>query len=313
MTKSLTISQQEKPKSASSKQPKTKYDVIRSIADKSIVLSHTSFKEFADCPRSFMKYKTGRKKVTQAMSEGALQHAMLLEPDTVEDQYFIEPNISLQSFKGKEEMISFLVDVAQKVGVSEEVISEGLMINVESPEFKDKRQGYSFKLDYFQSLCGSRVVSQKAWDFAKEMVVEMGKNDSAGWLMNQTHTNETHVKWNAFGFKWQGFIDSMGDDVIFDLKKVQDAHPRKLRYTIRDMKIDWQAAHYTMGAGNDKDYYILAFDGNLNITVMNIHKEIIAQAWEDIQRHMTQFKKCAFLNQWNASYDFYARNGIYEY
>lgn len=299
--------QQEKPNLENLKQPKTKYDIIRSIADKSIILSHTSLKEFSETPAAFMRYKTGDKKVTDAMVNGTLEHAMLLEPQTVQEKFFIEPIVDKRTNKGKEIIIEFLEGVCINLKVSEELLYAGRQIDIK------EKGGWKTKEDYFRHYCQKNVVTQTAWNFAEMMAEAMDKNDAAGWLMSQTHTNETHIKWDAFGFKWQGFIDSMGDDVIFDLKKVPDASPKKLRWTIKDRKIDWQAAHYTIGAGNDKDYYILAFDGALNITVMQIHKEVISRAWEDIERHMTQFKKCSFLNQWNASYDFYARNGVYEY
>ena len=271
-------------------------------------MSHSSFKEFADSPRAFIRYKTGQKKVTQAMVEGTLNHAMLLEPDTVKDKFFVEPDVNRAKNEGRLKLIDFYINIAYTTGIDKDIIREGEIMPQEN------QKEIILKQSFFADLVQKSVVTQQAIDFASAMVDEMNRNDAAGWLLSQTDKNETHAKWSAFGYNWQGYIDSMGSDIIFDLKKVQDANPRKLRYTIRDLRIDWQAAHYTNGAGNEnKEYYILAFDGNLDITVMHIHKEIIDQAWDEIARTMTAFKKCSFLNGWDASYDFHSPDGFYEY
>lgn len=286
----------------------TKLEVLKSIRDKSIVLSHTSIKEFSETPSDFIRYKTMKKEPTRAMVNGSFEHAMILEPDSVDGRFFFEPKVNKASNDGRIELIYFYLDVCKKIGVFDELVKEGIGM----PEGNQKE--IIAKQGFFSNLCYDSIIDQKEYEFLHNLKIKIERNDAAGWLMAQTHTNEQHVKWKAFGYNWQGYIDSIGDNVIFDLKRVPDANPKKLTFTIRDRKFAWQAAHYTIGAGNeDKEYFILAFDGSMNITVIKITKEAIHKAWDEISHIMTQFKKCDFLGKWDASYDFYAPDYYYQF
>jgi len=300
------------------KRPKTFGELVSRIKDRTIRLSYSSFKAFTVTPNNFIKNFLGEFKQTDAMIRGILEHTMVLEPGKVDKKFFVMPKIeeSMNSTAGRLKALGYLREFA---AVKRSTIKD-----------KEKRADWDAKVKLietygeahkelpvkslaYKNLLDGSVTSQEDWDFAKRLVSALEKNNAAGWLMGQSDQYETWHEWKAFGFDWGGKVDAQGTEVIWDLKRMRDADPQKVRYTIRDMGYDLQAAHYVKGAGINKRYFILAYDQSLNITVMEITPARIEQAWETIEDYMQKFKHCSAFSKWNDSYDFHSRSGLYEY
>lgn len=266
---------------------KTKYDIVSGLYDKSIKLSHSALNEFAKSPRHFIQYKTGEKERTPAMVFGSLVHCMILEPDELEERYIVEPE-----------------DAPRRPSIRQ--------INAKKPS-DSTLESIAFWEAFEKKAEGKEIVSSSDWNTAERMKAAVYANEASRYVLDRVDYTEVRIEWNAFGFKWVGFIDGKGDKVILDLKTIRDATPRMLERAILYDGYNRQAAHYTKGGGfNDHQYYIVAVDKHCHVTTMQIKKTTINAAWEQIDYLCGQFRRCLAMDEWNKSFDFWAPNGIYQ-
>lgn len=160
---------------------------------------------------------------------------------------------------------------------------------------------------------GERELTNKAdYDKAKRIKDAVYSNGASRWVMDNITETEKAVYWNYGGYKWRGHIDGSGEHILMDLKKVVDADFRKVERLIRYEGYGRQAAHYLRSEKKAKDFYFVCFDDSANISVVKMSKGAIAAEYDRIEFYMNKFSYCAFKNEWNKSFDFYAPNGIYE-
>ena len=174
---------------------------------------------------------------------------------------------------------------------------------------KEQKQKY---LDFMEANEGKTIIPEAKAEYGKILLADFDRNDTVSWLFSLISEKEKRVEWEAFGFKWIGYLDAIGQ-IIFDLKKVQSATTQKMRWEIRHKKLLLQAAFYTIGAGFDKDYFILAFDLDRKVCPIHLEKPWLEQTWSNMEYYTMRFKQCIFLNQWNQSTEFWAKSGYYRY
>jgi hypothetical protein len=165
--------------------------------------------------------------------------------------------------------------------------------------------------DFILDNSEKSIVTHSDYETAERMKNAIYYNPSSRWVLDGIDKTEVGIEWEFKGFRWRGYIDGIGEEIILDLKTIADASPRKVERAILWEGYARQAAHYTKGGGFNRDYYIIAVDRSCNITVVNVRKTTIAAAWENIGYKVGSFKRCMINNDWNKSYDFWTDNGIY--
>lgn len=250
-------------------------ELMRRLDSKKEKLSVSSFKEFANSPKHFIRYKMREKKQTDAMLKGSVTHCLILEPDEFNERYIVVNKPDRRTKEGKAQWADILAEV---------------------------------------EATGKEIVPQDMFDTANRVKDFCYKNKSIRWVLDNTTTTEQHVKWELGGYKWRGFVDGNGASFYMDLKGMRDASPKKAKYTIRDMRYLWQG--YLYGRAPEckgKDFYIICLEDMPNGCVIEIdHKTLQAQA-DEIEWYLYQFKKCVFEGAWDRGYDYFTKDGIFNY
>lgn len=240
-------------------------------------LSFSSFKNFMEVtgghPRKFRDNKETRKPPTPAMQQGTLEHCAVLEPDMLEERYTHTEKPDLRTKAGKE--AAAIAEAAAE--------AQGKTL-VWSP-------------DYYAAV---RL---------RKAIYEIPASAEVMAMVGET---EKKLEWTFAGLNWHGYADMVGDEVLVDLKKVQDCTPRKVKYTLRDQGYLMQLALYDYALGGKRHRFVIAHDGMYS-TVVRFSDADMKNALDDLKYYVTAFKRCEFLDQWHMAADFWSNTGFYEY
>lgn len=283
-----------------------KNELIRKLEDNEVIFSFSSFSRFMDSPRHFLEYKLDERKPTAAMNFGTLVHCLVLEPDEFENRYEIK-DIAEPSTELSKDFCNYII-------AGHDPFSAFAMAGYKRGNPEETMSKYQ---DYINAALGLSLltpISQKLFDQAEFVKNAILNNGASGHILNRITETEKDVEWEMHGLKWRGKIDCKGDRIKADLKIVADANPNKLRYKIRDMKYDIQAALYNSAFDPKDDYYLIAAERSGHVSVIEITKHAINEAREKIEENVLKLKQCIFLNKWDCSYDYFGnRSGLYEY
>lgn len=286
-------------------QPNTSVDLI--LSDDAVInniitpivrlekhLSFSSLSQFAETPRDFIKYKMKTMEVTEAMIFGAMMHCLVLEPDDFGSRYMV--------IDDEEE--------CKRIGGAK------------------PRATAAYKTWFAlqqQNAGDKQLVKQADFRKASNMANDIRYNPAARRVLDICPGREVPVEWDYGNFKWKGYKDGNGDYAVCDVKKVTDANPRKVKWTIIDMRYYLQAAMYLKAdallAGKedwrsvfDKDYYVIAVDDNNGISVHQMDKTLIERGLKEYDYLIGRFSECIIKDRFDASYEFYADrwDGIYD-
>lgn len=245
-------------------------------------LSFSAIQSFSKSPLHFLRYKTGMRKVTDAMEFGTLLHLLILEPHLFEENYLI-----LHKAKGFEN-------------------------NTWS---KGENKAQKLKIETLAAENNKKVISIDNLELALDLKDNILTNSYAGDLIRSCHTYEQPIKFEWNNETWTGFVDGKAHNYIVDLKKVPDANPEKLKWQQVREKWAWQGFLYLKGCNmplNDEYFfYNICYDGDGNVTV-------IRQSWMSLMSAKTQIElcceklnECIVSENWNYSYEFYTDMGYY--
>lgn len=280
-------------------------NLMDSIYDKSLKLSYSALKNFALSPRHFIKYKLRKFVQTDAMKAGQLLDCLITTPDKFDTDYVVS-DASRPTGKG-----GIMCDALLIGAPMSEALNHAGYTNKPTAKSLDAIMGF---VEFQKANEGKIIISESEYDFAKSKEKALLKNEASRWIIDQITETQIKCEWERYNYRWHGYADMQGEHIMCDLKSMgADASPRKVKYTIRDMKYNWQASMYTDSQQKKRDYYIMAIDNNLNITVMQIDKHSLYEAREEIDEAMVRFKKCMFKNAWSESYNFNTPSGIYNY
>lgn len=268
--------------------------LIERIEAREISLSFSAINNFMKSPRHFLSYKLKKYEPTAAMIEGDLIDCLLTEPDEVESRFLILPEeCSLATHDG----LTAYCDLLQ-------------IERFEDHKVAERRAWVKDQL----SLVTLRVVPEKTYMNAREIARHVYNNESTKWILGACTETQKPVEFEAFGWGWRGKLDVYGEDILVcDMKLTVDAEYRKFHRQIEYMGYLTQAAIYTVGAGIDLPFFFAGYDRKGHVCVIEVPKAVLAQAWDRLETVMRYFERCIALYEWNKSYDFWAKNGIYQY
>jgi len=269
-------------------------ELIEKIENRDITLSFSAINNFMKSPRHFLSYKLKTFEPTPAMIEGDLIDCLLTEPDEVENRFLILPEeCSLATHAGLTAYCDLLHIERQ-----------------EDAKVAERREWVKHNLEGVTL----RMVSEKTYMNAREIARYVYNNDATKWILNSCTETQKPVSFEAFGWEWRGKMDIYGEDILVcDMKLTVDAEYRKFHRQIEYMGYLTQSAIYTIGPNIDLPFFFAGYDRNGHICVIEVPKAVRAQSWERLERVMGYFERCIALGEWSKSYDFWAKNGIYQY
>lgn len=253
-------------------------------------LSFSSIANFAKSPRHFMIYKLGEFKETPAMLLGSLIDCLITEPDNFDSKYTVPPaNAAMNSNEGLQSWADFL-------GIEFEATWKMI----------DKKRA----IDSEKEQSGLKFVDAKTKEQAERIAREVIKNDAANYVLSRVTETQKSLSWEYGGWNWKGKPDFVGGGMIADLKLTADALPRKCERVILDDRYHWQQALY--GQGKDQDHFVVMVDRAGNVSVHQLSRKTILNAWSQIDDCITKLERCILWGDWWKSYDFHTPHGIYK-
>lgn len=266
--------------------------LIADIEDRKIHLSYSSIKAFMKSPRHFLSYKLKDFVATDAMNEGTLVDMILTEPEKVGRTFGVIPsNCSASTKVGVQAYCDFF-EVAN--------------------DFAWKDRGAAIEMMKAQS--GLIFVTQAVHDKCHNIADKVLTNPASAWILKNAEEKQASVNFEAFGWEWKGRMDIHCPDFFTaDLKKTKDADPSQFRHQIKRLRYPLQGAIYNHG--KDIPYFIVGYDNDAAVSVIELKQSTLDQEWEYLARTMDRFNECVALGEWHKSYDFWPQNhhGIYTY
>ena len=251
-------------------------------------LSFSSFKAFCESPRHFIQYKLKPKDPTPGMDFGTLVHMLILQREELDDKYYILPE-----------------DAPKKPTKSQ--------LNAKKPSEE------SIKLMKWWDNEHAKAGGRELIDFdlhakAKKIADYAENNKSIRWVLDNITTTEKYVQWEYMGLKWHGYVDGFGDTLFADLKNMNGFNISKPIWSIRDRKTLWQGYLYNQAPEcSGKDFYIVGLEPMPNAKVIRVQNKVLQAQKEEIDYHIRMFKKCVFEGAWSIGYEYFTKDGFFDY
>lgn len=245
-------------------------ELMKRLQSKEETLSFSSLKEFASSPKNFIKYKLKeRKKPTDAVLEGSVCDSLLcdhIRPDRLE----FESNFSIvDNAPTTDNQISFCNYLI--AGNSPE---ESKKLANPRGDAKDLAEMYKSFVEASKS--GKQSVSKSLYDKCVAIVDGLKKSDLVNSLLDSIIDVQVKCEWDHKGYKFKGFKDAQGNNLLIDFKKMPDANPDKVEREIISRKIYLQMGMYSMDIEGIPEVYLIVFDGTGNFSVIKIDYTLLS-------------------------------------
>lgn len=245
-------------------------------------LSYSSLSCFKESPQEFINYKLGVKKETDAMLYGGMMHCLSLEPADFNNRYYVIND----------------TDKCNEIG------------GAKPRATKVYKEWYASTV---KEAGEKQIVETNDFAAAKIAAFNISNNRASARIIQQAIIKEKPVEWEFKNFKFRGFIDGIGENIIFDLKTCTDASPDKFQREIISRKYYLQAAMYLHAEGKVLDYYIIAVDKNNGVSVHKLDKALIEHGANEYNALLDKFNHCILTDGFDQSFDFFSprHDGIY--
>lgn len=273
--------------------------LLKRIQSKEETLSFTSLKEFATSPKNFIKYKLkDQKKPTDAVLEGSVCDALLcdhIRPERLE----FESNFSIvENTPTTDNQIAFCNYVI--AGNSAE----------ESKKLANPRGDANDLLAMYQSFIDAsksrkQSVSKALYEKCFAIVDGLKKSELVNSLLDSVLDVQVKQEWEFKGYKFKGYKDAEGNNLLIDFKKMADANPDKVEREIISRKIYLQMGMYAESFEGIPEVYLIVFDTTGNFSVIKIDYSLISYGKREYQYLVTKFDQCVKQNRWSESYNFF--------
>src|SRR5690606_10302647 len=255
-------------------------NLIKDIKSGSSKLSYSALSKFKRSPNAFINYKIKAFETTDSMLLGKLVHAMVLEPHTVDDQFFTD---------------------AEKVAE----------IGGASP--RSTKAYKEWKAEQISLYPNKELVSADALKLAERMANAVLNNRAAKQVLSLIQQTEHKIEWDFEGLKFISFLDGIGE-VIIDLKICADAEPRKFQRDIIYQNYHLQAGVYTTAVGEVLPYYIIAVDRECEVSVHHLMEDLVLKGVSIFEQLVREFKQCIETRNFSESFEYraYTEEGVYK-
>lgn len=245
-------------------------------------LSYSSLSCFKQSPQKFIDYKLGVKEETDAMLYGGMMHCLSLEPSDFNNRYYVIDD----------------TDKCNEIG------------GAKPRATKVYKEWYA---NMVNEAGEKLIVETSDFQAAKKAANNILSNRASAKVLQQVLIKEKPVEWEFKNFKFHGFIDGIGDKIIFDLKTCADASPDKFQREIIKRRYYLQASMYLHAEGKVLDYYIIAVDKLNGVSVHKLDQSLIEHGANEYSDLLDKFNHCILTDGFDQSFDFFSprNDGIY--
>lgn len=274
-------------------------ELLKRIQSKEEVLSFSSLKEFAASPKNFIKYKLKeRKKPTDAVLEGSVCDALLCDHIRPERMEFESKFSIVENTPTTDNQIAFCA--AMISGSSPE---EAKKIGNPRGDANDLAEMYKSFIEASKS--GKQSISKALYEKCVAIVDGLKKSELVNSLLDSVIDVQVKQEWEFRGYKFKGYKDAQGNNLLIDFKKMADANPDKVEREIISRKIYLQMGMYAESFEGIPEVYLIVFDATGNFSVIKIDYSLISYGKREYQYLVTKFDQCAKENRWSESYNFF--------
>lgn len=249
--------------------------IIKQYNEGTLKLSYSSIKQFMRSPKDFIDYKIGVKETTDSMAFGTMLHCLILQPHLFEEKYTTD------------------TDICAEIGGAK-------------PRATSK---------YKEWVSGQKkiIVAADDLELAKKMAEAVRTNRAVFPLLERLKEFESSIEFTYKGFIIRGFTDASGDDIIIDVKMTKDAEFKAFQREIVNLGYWMQAGIYDLHANREKQYYLIAVDKRLSVSVHLMEEEYLDFAGRKLDSTLEDFENCVMTNSFNSSLEYRAQmdSGIY--
>jgi hypothetical protein len=269
-------------------------ELMKRLQTKTEPLSYSSLKAFAKSPRNFIQYKLKpRSPQTESQIFGSLCDAFLTTPDKVDEMF-----VFIRSFPTSENQVGFCNDMIS--GKSK----EDAYANNYKTGGVDKV--YEAVGNYVEAvLSGKLVCTQKMYDEAFKIVENLKKSELVMQYIDSCTYFQTKREWEYNGWKFKGFTDAEGTNIIIDFKFTKDADPDKFERDIVNFHYFMQMGMYTESDGSAPECYFIVYDKSLNFSVIKLDFSFISYGIRNYKYLVAKLEDCIKNNRWKESYNFW--------
>lgn len=255
-------------------------NLIKDILSGESKLSYSALSKFKKSPNAFINYKMKAFEQTDSMLLGKLVHALVLEPETVEEQFFTDAE-----------------KVAEIGGASPRA----------TKAYKE------WKAEQLTLYPNKSLVSSDMLALAKRMSSAVLSNRAAAFVLNQIRQTEHKIEFDFDGLKFVSYLDGLGK-VILDLKICTDAEPRKFQRDIINQNYHLQSGVYTTAVGEILPYYIIAVDRECEVSVHHLMEDLVLKGVSIFEQLIKEFKHCLETGNFYESFEFraYTEEGVHK-
>jgi len=273
--------------------------LLKRIQSKEESLSFSSLKEFATSPKNFIKYKLkDRKKPTDAVLEGSVCDALLCD--------YIRPERF--EFENKFSLVEKSPTTDNQIAFCEYVIN-GNDYDYAKKMSNTRGTGEELFKTYESFIeaqkSGKQSVSQDLYNKCFAIVDGLKKSDLVNSLLDSVLDVQVKQEWEFKGYKFKGYKDAEGNNLLIDFKKMADANPDKVEREIIQRKIYLQMGMYAESFEGIPECYLIVFDATGNFSVIKIDYSLISYGKREYQYLVTKFDQCVKQNRWSESYNFF--------
>lgn len=274
-------------------------ELLKRIQSKEEVLSFSSLKEFAASPKNFIKYKLKeRKKPTDAVLEGSVCDALLcdhIKPERLEFESNFSIVDSSPTTENQIEFCNLIIGGKSCFDAKKEANPRGDAVDLQAM--------YQSFIDASKS--GKQSVSKVLYDKCVAIVDGLKKSELVNYLLDAVVDVQVKCEWQFRGYKFKGFKDAEGNNLLIDFKKMADANPDKVEREIISRKIYLQQGMYAKSFEGIPECYLIVFDATGNFSVIKIDYSLISYGIREFEYLTIKFDQCVRENRWNESYNFF--------
>lgn len=269
-------------------------DLMKRLQSKEETLSYSSLKAFAKSPRNFIQYKLATKK-PQSDSQifGSLCDCLLTEPETFENKYVVVDNVP-----STDNQIGFCNSL-----ISGSTAEEAKKLNNPRGDAKELAEMYAPYINALKS--GKLSVSTSTKEQAQKIVDNLYKSELVMQYINACSGFQVKTEWTFSGWKFKGFKDAVGTNLILDFKYAADSEPDKFERDIFKFDYFMQAGMYVDSDEGFPEYYLIVYDKSMNFSVLKIDVSLISYGIRKYQYLVKKMEQCIKENRWSESYNFF--------
>ncbi|WP_448607200.1 PD-(D/E)XK nuclease-like domain-containing protein [Paenimyroides ceti] len=276
-----------------------KYELIKKICNKDIVLSYSWIKELAKSPAHFLAYKLKEyQEPNESMIFGSICDLLITEPDKFDLKFTV-----VSHFPSTDNQRGFVADVLNGYSREDAFKNNYSRGNMESV--------FAQLEGYINCLKNKKTpITTELYDSAKTITDNLLIHDSVQTLIGSCNNFQEKIEWEYEGWKFKGIKDCSSQGLIVDLKSTKDSNPDKFERDIFQFDYYLQMAMYSMAENYEgiPQCFFLAYDKSGHFSILKLDYSFISYGQRKLNFLLSKLDDCIKKNRWNESYNFFDNN-----